>query len=95
VSRKEPGTPGPQARPGAAAIAAPRAEGFARERRKQAGGLVGARTRDLQIKSPLLYQLSYEPLSSLCEAGPLGGSSAAINWVPAAKPGRHMAHTQV
>jgi hypothetical protein len=25
------------------------------------GGLAGIRTRDLQIKSPLLYQLSYEP----------------------------------
>jgi hypothetical protein len=25
------------------------------------GGLAGIRTRDLQIKSPLLYRLSYEP----------------------------------
>ena len=28
---------------------------------RSAGGLAGIRTRDLQIKSPLLYQLSYEP----------------------------------
>ncbi len=27
----------------------------------RSGGLAGIRTRDLQIKSPLLYQLSYEP----------------------------------
>lgn len=33
------------------------------------GGLGGNRTRDLQIKSPLLYRLSYEP-QQLCERLP-------------------------
>ena len=52
----------PREKPGVAKRAAP---GFLMGRwvalsHKRDGTLGGARTRDLQIKSPLLYQLSYE-----------------------------------
>src|ERR1700761_6846061 len=36
------------------------------------GGLAGIRTRDLQIKSPLLYRLSYEPGPRRCVGRPYG-----------------------
>jgi hypothetical protein len=42
------------------------------------GGLAGIRTRDLQIKSPLLYQLSYEPTYARWEAVPLCAATLLV-----------------
>ena len=48
--------------PTSAVLGALRISGANSSSRLRNGGLAGIRTRDLQIKSPLLYQLSYEPI---------------------------------
>lgn len=52
------------------------------------GERAGARTQDLQIKSPLLYQLSYA-LAPVCRAGPWAAVMALSEATPAIGAGRY------